>query len=531
MTESYTFNKIALLPDGFQKRTRNSPFIQNTTVFDAPMHIMLCKLADNEELKNNLLANVKCGNLTAFINSYFQKGILQETLVKRTNVLMMLFKTNMVDGMITMDCSSSDIKKIIEKFGKLLFPTGKKQHQYICKCNPLRISSETISCIDIDDDCWARLENNCNVDFSRNESCSSCNGDIKITFTLNDCLFFVTNRTLFWKEIPKYAIFQGKHYKLTSVIEKVFHYYIAHIQRPNQKWYTFDHTDKTVKRFTFANQMNIHLLGFSANTFYDEFTFQHVLYNTHTQIYEGQAITTCNACAPNTILHFLACQFIDSPELFNTISCTENIIKFLAAYTKNDIDVLYLVRHEMLHPHFNLEQSTINCWTNVKAILDKIIQNILPSLKMWCNCCPQNVQEFPVLGLNYKELTQHGLSEIEKSISHPRRVCVQCQSTITNMKFGNIIFFDVQPIVIETEGVNFLEKEISVHEITQVITLNETQYALKGVIEYESPGHYSVNCQRSNNKWYNFDDRRQIVFELSSKFIPHILMYSKNTQN
>lgn len=144
-------------------------------------------------------------------------------------------------------------------------------------------------------------------------------------------------------------------------------------------------------------------------------------------------------------------------------------MKFVSDYAKSQIDDLYLIRYRILNPYFNTNQShngiNMNCWTNIKGILDKIIENVIPSFTIWCNCCPQNQQKFPVLELNYQELTLHGLSELEKSISHPRRTCVQCESNIKNIKFENIFFFDVQPIEIEKENMNFTEKEIFVHKI------------------------------------------------------------------
>lgn len=530
MTESYTYTKIALLPNGYHKRTRNSTFVQNTTVFDAPFHIVLCIMADDEALKKNKLESIQCANIQRFIESYFKNGVTQTTLLLRTSALEMCFKIKVIEGMKTINCEPSDIKSIMEFYIKHIFTSAK---QMLSKCKKCKIRSATdITLVPMDDDSWNKFQNSQNIDFSKDSICSKCNSNIKTTFNLNKLLFFAIDRNVMWQDVAKMNTFQGRHYELSGIIEKRHSFYIAHVLRPNKKWYTFDHTEKDVKQSNFKNQMNIHLLCFREISFYDEFLFQHVLHNTHTQNYHNEIIKISNACAPNTVLHCLACLYIDSPELFEHNSADSDIMNFLTAYASRKIDLMYEFRCKILEQHFTKQKSCnefrMDCFTNIKGILDKIVETDFPSMTTLCTCSTTIQQHYSVVELDYQELTRSGIKELEKCIVYPRRICVHCQSNITNKSLSNILFFDVQPLVVAAESINVEVKEISVEEITQILHLNGAQYTLKGIIEYQAPIHYTVNCLRSNNKWYNFDDLRQSIIEIPCTVSPHILIYTKN---
>lgn len=488
-------------------------------------------MGDDEKLRAEKMDTIKCGNLAGFIDYYFKKGITQETLLRRTVALEMFFKIELVDQMKTINCQSADIKSIVEFYVKMIFPSGKR-HITCQRCKSKSYTS--ISLFSIDDNRWSLLKNSQNVDLSENGTCSKCNDPQNVTFTLNKFLFFVMDRNEMWLDIPKMAIFQGKHYKLSAIIEKISDYFVAHVQRPNQKWYTFNHTNKEMQRSDFKNPMKIQLFCFTQYTFYDEFTFQHILRNTHTLSYNDERIKINNACAPNCVFHCLACLYIDSPELFMQNSNEVDIMQFLNAYAKGQTDLMYDIRYKILSPHFNKkklnDEIRMDCYTNVRGIMDKIIEKDFPSIITWCTCSQTIQQAFPVIDIDYKQYTSYGLNEIGKCITYPRRICMKCQSNVNNKSFGNFLFVDVEPLQLGKESINVEAKEVFISEIAQAINVNDTQYNLKAVIEFESPNHYTVNCLRSNSKWYNFDDLRQTIAETSCKLVPHILIYAKNVK-
>lgn len=534
LAESYTFTKIALLPNGFHKRTRNSTFTQNTTVFDAPFHVVFCMLADDENLKESKLGSIMNGNIKIFITSYFKKGIIHETLMARTRVLELFFNIEMIDDMRTINCESADIQSMIEFYVGQIFTTARLLTK--CKCGSQ--SQKNISYIEMNDSYWNLIENGQNVEFSIDSFCPKCKENVQSTFDLKDFLIFTTNRCLIWETLPKNAIFQGGHYKLHAIIEKVNSYFIAHVRRPNEKWYTFDQTEKSVKLSDFQKSMDVHCLCYSKNSLYDEFTYQHVLANCHTLTYNGENIRIMHGCAPNSILHSLGCLYIDFPKIFEEKS--SNLMNFLIAFgrhrhqtTISSSDSRYEARYKILEPHFEKKKSTddmyIDCYTNIHGILDLIVQNDLASLTAWCTCSPTVKRYFSVIDIEYDMFTIMGFNSLEQCISFPRRLCESCGKKLTNMELGNIIFLDVQPIEIPNEGIEVVHKKVTVHDIPQSIQLKGISYTLKGVIEHKNSNHYIANCLRSNNKWYKIDDIPRSITEISSEhFVPNILIFTKD---
>lgn len=524
--------KVAQLPNGFYKGTRNSTFLQNTTVFDAPFHVIFCMLADDESLKKETFNSIVNGNLKIFMESYFKKGALQQTLLRRTQVLELLFQTQVVDGMRTIDCSSKDVKNVFEYYLPMMFNSIKMIS--VCKCAKV---NKFASYIELNRNRWNSMQRFQNIDFSESNICSKCER-IETTFDLGNFLFLSVDQNVSWQNIPKVALLQGNHYKLTAFIEKNHNYYIAHVRRPNQKWYTFDHTNKDVKQTYFYKEMNIRMLCFCVESVYDEYMYQHILANAHTLYHNEKEIQIVNSCAVNSVLHLLSCLYIDSPQLFDQNSGGGDMMEFLEEFARNrsqmgtsSTDPRYELRYKILAPHFEERKSGnffgVDCWTNVHGILDLMIMNDFPSLKTWCNCSPTIQNKFSVFDVNLQKLEQFGLNDLENCLDFPRRKCNLCQMEIENHSVGNILFLDVQPITVPGEGIDIPPVEVSVNQISQMIHLNGNQYILKGIIEYVGGNHYVANCLRGNNRWYNIDDIRQTIIH-TSKLIPHILLYVKN---
>lgn len=470
------------------------------------------------------------GGIRLFIQSYFSNGTTQTTLLHRTELLCKTNQTKVINGMQSIDCGSLDLKTIFDSYVVHIFESAMQKNSY-CKCVNER---KLISHFDItfDDELWAKMQRGTNVNFFKNIACSKCKQNLEVNFSLRQFLFFVMERNLMWDDIPKIVIFQGQHYELTGVIVKFRTYYCAHALRPNKKWYSFDHTDKQIKKSVFKYEMNVHALCYARMTNFDEFENQYILYNTHTLEDKKKSIRISNACAPNAILHCLVSFYIDAPELFINKSSVEDIIKFFIAYIKRDKDLMYSIRYKIFKPHFKIQKDSDNmlvmsCFTNITGILHGMLVNVLPSLTIWCSCSETIRQNFSVVDLDYRKLTHLGLGKLEQCVSYPKRVCVQCNGGIKNISLGNILFFDVQALLVKEQGIEIVEKEFTICQIQNKLILNGTEYTLKGIVQYEAPIHYTVNCLRSNNEWYNFNDLSQTITKTSSKIVPHILIYVK----
>lgn len=500
------------------------------------MHVALCMMADHEALRQHALRSVQHnGNFCLFIDSYFKNGTTQTTLLKRTDLLKLLFRVQMVEGMQTMVCDSN-IRNVLNFFIGYIFGTANRKTSD-CKCVSI-MGGGSVASLELNDDHWNRMRNFQNVDFSSNRICDGCKSNVQDTFRLQDLLFFVTDRNDLHENIPHVSVFQGAYYQLSGIVEEFRGFFIAHVLRPNKKWYCFDHTNKAIKESSFKNVINIKILCFKRLEIssYDEFTFQHVLYNSCTRTYAGKEKETriVHACGPNSILHCLACLFIDMPALFDGIDSEEIFLTFLKAYSTRSIDLIYETRYKILEPHFKINEKSkkfeINCFTNIGGILNKMIEHIFPSVTIWCTCSATTKQHFSMLDINYSQLSVYGLNSLDNCIAYPRRICEKCQSVIDNRSLGNILFFDVQPLHLnsEEEQINVANTKVSRDQISQTIHIDETSYTLKGIIEYEDPIHYTVNCLRINNKWYKFDDIRQTITESPCMVLPHLLVYVKN---
>lgn len=493
-------------------------------------------MADDEKLKADKLELFVKGNMKRFVESYFKKGVTQEALLKRTDALKLFFQEELVEGMRTIDCQSAEIKDILEFYIKTVFPSAQKNSKCKCKCTK---RASFVSCFQIDENLRNIFRNFQNMDFSTSEVeiCTQCKQNPEVTVDLENSVFFITNEFSTFQNIPKVVILQGRHYKLRAVIEKSHTYFIAHVRRPNQKWYTFDHTNKGVQPSCFFKEMNIRLLCFSLDLMYDEFTYQHILANSHELSYDGKKINVVNACAVNSVFHCLLCLFMDSPNLFKQNSSGE-LIEFFTEFARkcqqteiSSPDLRYELRYKILKSHFTESQSEgifgMDCWTNVRGILELLIGNQYPSLTIWCDCLPKVETKFSVIDVDFKKLTKFGLNSLKKCIKLPIRFCDVCKKNLEKFSIGDFFFVDVEPIHFQTGELQFSAKEIFVTEISQELRLDKDQYISKGVIEFVNGNHYIANCRRSNNQWYNIDDIRQTIIS-TSKLIPHILMYAKN---
>lgn len=532
MTETYSYVQISMLPNGHFKHTRNSTFLQNSTLVDAFFHIALCRLADNDTFRNTVLQSISESLMGVFITSYLKSGTTQTTLLARTRLLEALFPVKVIDGMRTMDCDK-DLKAILEFLMPKLFLGCMKEKKSKCSCK-VRSVSRNIPFRSVDSSFLNQLTRHQNIDFFHENVCSKCESNVQTTFELNEILFFVTDQNVLWEDVSKVAIFQNDQYLLSAVIEKVSQrHFVAHIMRPNKKWYTFDSSTKGIRPSSLKEKkINLQALCFVVPslmndivTTFDELIYdQMVLQNFHSHDYDGQMFSIENSCPVDCILHCLVCLYIDRPKLFPD-ACDNDILKLLSAYAKHQYALVYDMRIRILINHFEVIEKgdssfKIDCISNIKWTIDKVFTEQFPSLTLWCHC--EECQfTFSTLDVDNQKLSELGWEEIQKCIKLPKRVCNACRLEVTNQTFGNILFVDTEPV-----GVSQCTADII--KIANSIEFNGIRFALQSVLEFNSVlKHYTINCLRRNNLWYNFDNLHENVSATPSKVNPHILIYAK----
>lgn len=522
------------------KKTRNSIFVQHTTVFDSVFHIVLCYLADNEQLRQTTLQKIKNSNVKNFIKKFFEKGVTQEVLLQRTTLLEPV-GIDVIDQMRVLDCSKLDVEEVMQRYITHVFRSARITSQ--CKC---KRREQNIDFLKIDQALLDRMQTHQNVDFSSSTVCQKCQINESTTYEFKDIVFFCGRLNVAWNELPKVVIMQDKAYILGAFIEQINEKYsTAHIMRPNRKWYTFD-TSQRIRSFVIKEDpMNIHLLCFVLPSIMygnqmilsDEIMYgTFVLKNFHTCADGDQSIYLPNSCAVDSILHGLMCLYIDIPKLFEEAPENNEIMKLLSAYAKHDIHNVYVLRSRILRnsvPTMTtiMKDGTIriDCYTNIKFILDKVFCSTFPSVTIYCICGDEESRaEFPTLDVNYEELTKRGLSEINKCIALPKRVCGKCNSSISNYKLGNILFLDIQPLSVPDQNINIEDIPHAIGSLESRINVQNESFVLKGIIEHDrGRAHYIVKCLRRDNQWYTFDDLKTIPDKSGTQARPHILIFAK----
>lgn len=532
--------KIAILPNGHFKQTKNSVCVQNTTLFDAVFHVILCRLVDNEDLQKRTLQSIAAPSIRRFIETYLKHGATQQTLLARNNVLEGCFQIKRVGQMQTMDCTAN-VEKIVKFFlSKIFWVAKQKVH---CRCGESTITQ--IPFLNIDEHLLSGIQRHQNINFSTTDPCKSCNDVASLTLHLNDMVFLVGDKIVLWENLPKVVHFQNVCYILSAIIEKTSqNHYVAHIMRPNNKWYAFDNSTKDVSSSNLKKRkMNFQLLCFCIPsiikgnlmmTDYDFMYGQFVLQNFHTHVVDNTKVKIQNSCGPDSILHALMCIYVDMPALFLEIPEENDLIQLFSAYAKHNVTAIYNMRVRILKKLFQIQTSgddsiIINCSSNIKIILDRAIQSTFPSVIISCDCGEQF--DFSTVDVRYDDLSVHGLNNIRKCISLPKRLCIKCKKTMPSYSMGNVLFVDVQPISMEDKGIEIADEYIEITSIQNTLNFDNENYVLSSIINYHSEfEHYTVCCLRSNNSWYLFDDLKTTVHKAPSKVKPHILIFVKSSE-
>lgn len=529
-----------MLVDTFFKRTKNAIFVQHTTVFDSVFHIVLCYLADNEQLRQTTLQAIKNSNVRNFINKFFEKGVTQEVLLLRTDLLEPL-GIAVIDGMKILDCIKLDVEEVMNRYITHVFRCARITSK--CKCTKRGHNTDFLK---IDDVLLEQMKTHQNVDFSSSKICPTCHLNESTTYELKDIVFFCGRLNVSWNELPKVVIMQDKAYILGAFIEQINEQHsTAHIMRPNRKWYTFDTSQPRIRSSVFkGNPMKIHLLCFVLPSIMygnqmilsDEMLYAtFVLQNFHTCQDLDQFIYLPNSCAVDSVLHGLMCLYIDMPKIFEQAPKNDDIMKILSAYAKQDVQNVYVLRARLLRNRVPtmtniMKDGTIriDCYTNIKYILDKVFTTF-PSVTVYCSCEDKEGRlEFSTLDIDYEKLTKLGLSQINQCIALPNRVCGKCNSSINNKKLGNVLFLDIQPLSVPEQEINIEDIPHEIGSLESRINVQNESFVLKGIIEHDrARAHYIVKCLRRDNQWYTFDDLKTIPDKSGTVVRPHILIFPK----
>lgn len=155
--------------------------VQNTQLFDAVFHIVLCIMADNDAHKSSFMKNAD-RDVKNFVRNCFERGAVQTTYLARTKVLQQVLKVENIGKMKVLDCQALTLEAIIEKIISPIWPSSIRFE--ICDCSE-KETKLGFSSLDLD------LKQRKNV-FNLPESievCTFCSEHILVCEKVNDIVF------------------------------------------------------------------------------------------------------------------------------------------------------------------------------------------------------------------------------------------------------------------------------------------------------------------------------------------------------
>lgn len=542
--------KISILKNGAFNKGKNAVLAKNTTVVDAIFHIIFCYLIDNPNQKECVTKNTNIDpNLKKFIQLYYQKGTIQQTLTARTTYLKKLFKVVTYNEMNEMDCSCS-IDAILPKIVSSFFLESATIETTACSCPPSE--SEILPFLDID----VKFNQSTQQIFELQpleKNCAACSKLKQTWIELNNIVFInkpQNNETFLWKSIPKILLLQGKIYLIFGIIQRIVKkentHYVSHVMRPDYKWYVFNNANEEVILTKIARtKFDACLLVFTEQDKIDnrfaaqlypkvknssKTTQYKILQNFHMNPKDN--VNIVNVCGPDCFFHMFICFYNDSPGLFQ--KCKNKLVEMLNAYKNNDMSLVYDFRKQILNHFFQSNTSTdgtmqINCLSNVYTVLGLL--NCFHSIIWTCTFCKTELYG-NIVDINIEDLPKHKLTNLSKCIYQSNRTCNQCKKRIENMVYDDIIFFDVQLITRNSTRIGN-QDEYYLNTIESHMILDGNIYQLKALIEsHDGPTqHYTVHCQQKNDEWLEFDDLVKNVRKTTRKVLPHMLVYIRMNSN
>jgi len=187
----------------------------------------------------------------------------------------------------------------------------------------------------------------------------------------------------------------------------------------------------------------------------------------------------------------------------------------------------------------------LNANCNVGHLIDIIFTDIMPSITRdtFCRQCDYFInRNFATLHINIDILLTKGLGKIQEAINDTilnkiQRPCPKCTCLLTEKyECSSHIILDTSILTDPNYKVEHREAS-NLDDIKKVITIDDRNYILCGIINYISyahnkstvirkNGHY-VTITYSGTYWYEYDDLEKTRNFISSTKIvtPHIIMY------
>lgn len=511
--------KVPVLENGFSKKTRNAIMLQNTELFDAVFHIVLCLMADDDSRKKSFLKNANI-ELKNFVESCFKRGSNQSTYLARTKVLQHLKSIEIVDSMKVLDCQTLSLEDIIQKIISPVWPSSIKTE--ICGCGEKQTKLGFLN-IDLD----PKKRENVFVLEELMHSCISCSEE-KLQFDkINDIVFVKLNEiecTCF-EQIAQVICIQNEIYTLSALLVQTNElHFVSHIKR-GEMWYRFDNNVSLSKSILKNKNIFPFLLVYVRPTLEESkkllLNDVTLLKNFHKFTVDGKKYEVNNVCGPDSLIHSLFCIFRDMPQLLTNKQEENKLILLFISYLNNDMNAVYRYRIEILKSIFKPEKIRnnfqIDCKSNTYNLVKDIFMDTFPSSHLKCDC--GFYIKNPFVELNYDYLVENGIEKLENALYKSKRACQDCKLKMTNYEFNDIIFVDIQP----TDRISIIAP---LSALPSQIAIEHCRFRLRSAIDFKND-HYTAYCLRKDNTWYHFDDLNQTVYtpEQSKRISAHTLIY------
>lgn len=187
----------------------------------------------------------------------------------------------------------------------------------------------------------------------------------------------------------------------------------------------------------------------------------------------------------------------------------------------------------------------LNANCNVNHLVDIIFTNIMPSItrNSFCHQCDYFInRDFATLYINIDILLTGGLGKIQEAINDTvfkkiNKSCPKCNCILTEKyECNSHIILDTSIITDPNYKIEHRETS-NIDNITKIITIDDRNYILCGIINYISCAHTKSTTSYRNGHyiaytytgmhWYEYDNLHKTRSFVSPEKIvtPHIIMY------
>lgn len=512
--------------NGHFKKTRNSIYAKNTTLIDSVFHILFSIMADDEEAKNTFIQSAST-DMQSFVENYFKRGAVQQTYLARNRILKKVVDLQCIDDMKILDCTSLSTERVINRIVAPIWPSILQSQTCKCGRKDKRIGFANVI---------MNLTKNENLFDLQKESlkCDECLEEKIIINDLNNIVFVDINQECTFQNIPKVISIDGNIFCLVAFVsESNSKHFVAHVLR-GKFWYSFDSSFGKVVKSKLANKIRPHLLVYAQPSLDasreiligrpDDII---ALENFHVFIDAGKSFRLNRVCGPDSLLHSFICLFLDDSHLFRSVDPDDKLLLLLKAYERKDMETVYKYRLNLLKDIFDKKEienvTIIDCDSNVYNVVKNLFSNTFPSASLKCDC--GNSSSFPFVDVNYDELHDKGIANLQSCLYKPTRTCDKCKLKMSNVEYSNILCIDVQPL----DNRSIMGP---IESIPNELKLGDNNFRIKSIIDYSSygqEGHYKSFSLRNDRTWYCLNDSPSTIFitNRAQPVSPHVLIYVK----